>query len=164
MIKPPQEKDVQEDKVLSEEAFQTAEERGEVKGKGERERQTQLNAEFQRIAKRGKKAFLNEQCKEMEENNIMGKPRYIFKKIGDIKGTFHIRMGMIKDRNDKDLTEDLTEAEEIKRWWQEYTEKLYKKDLNDPDNHDGMIAHPEPDIQECETKCALGSITRNKAS
>ena len=90
----------------------------------------------------------------------MGKPRYIFKKIGDIKGTLHVRMGMIKDRNDKDLTE----AEEIKRWWQEYKEKLHKKGLNDPDNHDGMITHLEPDIQECEIKWALGSITRNKAS
>ena len=96
----------------------------------------------------------------MEENNIMGKPRYIFKKIGDIKGTLHVRMGMIKDRNDKDLTE----AEEIKRWWQEYKEKLHKKDLHDSDNHDRVITNLEPDILECEVKRALGSITINKAS
>ena len=104
---------------------------------GERERYTQLNAEFQRIARRDKKAFISEQCKEIEGNNRMGKTRDIFKKIRDIKGTYHARMGMIKSRNGKDLTE----TEEIKKRWQEYTEELYKKGLNDPDNHDGMVTH-----------------------
>ena len=106
-----------------------------------------LNAEFQRIARREKEAF-NEQCKEVEENNRMGKTRDPFKKIGDIKGLFHARMGMIKDRRGKDLTE----AEEIKKRWQEYTEELYKKSLNDPDNHDSVFTHLEPDILECEVK------------
>ena len=113
-----------------------------------------------RIARRDKKAFLSDQCKETEENSRMGKPRDFFKKIRDTKGTFHSRMGTIKDRN----AMDLTEAEDIKRRWQEYTEELYKKDLHDPDNHDGMITHLEPDILECEVKWALGSITMNKAS
>ena len=111
-------------------------------------------------ARRDKKAFLNEQCKEIEESNKMGKTRDLFKKIGDIKGTCHARMGMLKYRNGKDLTE----AEEIKRRWQEYTGELYKKDLHDPHNHDGVITHPEPDILECEVRSALGSITMNKAS
>ena len=106
------------------------------------------------------KAFLNEQCKEIEENNRLGKTRDLFKKIGDIKGMFHARIGTIKIRNCKDLTE----AEDIKKRWQEYTEELYKKDLHDPDNHDGMITHLEPDILECEVKWVLGSITMNKAS
>ena len=128
--------------------------RKEVKGKGERKRYTQLNTEFQRIAREDKKGFLNEQCKEIEENNRKGKTRDLFEKIGDTKGTFHVRTGMIKDRNSKDLTE----AEEIKKRWQEYTEELYKKDLHDQDNHDGVITHLKPNILECEVKWALGSI------
>ena len=130
-----------------------------MKGKGEKERYTHLNAEFQRIARRNKKAFLSEQCKEIEENNRMEKNRDLFKKIRDTKGTFHAKMGSIKDRN----CMDLTEAEDIKRW-QEYTEELYKKDLSDPDNHNGVINYLETDILECEVKWALGSITTNKAS
>ena len=113
-----------------------------------------MNTEFQRLARRDKKAFLSEQWKEIEENNRMGKTRDLFKKIGDIKGTFHAKMGIIKDRNDKDLIE----AEEIKKRWQEHTEKPYKKDLNDSDNHDGVVTHLEPDILEYEVKQALGSI------
>ena len=135
-------------------------ERREAKSKGEKERYTDLNAEFQRIARRDKKAFLSCQCKETEDNNRMGKTRDLFKKIGDTKGTFHAMMGSIKDRNGRDLTE----AEDIKNRWQEYTEELYKKDIHDPDNHDGVITHLEPDILECEVKWALGSITMNKAS
>ena len=115
-----------------------------MKGKGERERYRQLNAEFQRIARGDKKACLNEQCKEIEENNRMGKTRDLFKKIRDTKGIFHAKMSTIKDRNDMDLTE----AEDIKKRWQEYTEELYKKDLHDPDNSDGVITHLEPDIME----------------
>ena len=134
--------------------------RREVKGKGEGERYTHLNAEFQRIAKRDKKAFLSDECKEIEENNTMGKTIDLFKKIRDTKGTFHAKMDTIKDRSGIDLTE----AEDIKKRWQEYTEELYKKDLHDPDNHDGGITHLEPDIQVCEVKSALGSITMNKAS
>ena len=130
-----------------------------MKSKGEKERYKHLNAEFQRVARRDKKAFLSDQCKEIEENDTMGKTRDLFKKIRDTKGTFHAKMGSIKDRNGKDLTE----AENIKRW-QEYTEELYKKDLHDPDNQDGVITHLEPDILECEARCALGSITTNKAS
>ena len=119
-----------------------------------------MNAEFQRIARRVKKAFLSNQCKEIEENNGMGKTRDLFKKIRDTKGTLHAKMGSIKDRNGMDLTE----AEDIKKRWQEYTEELYKKGLHDQDNHDGVITHLEPDILECEVKWALGSITTNKAS
>ena len=130
-----------------------------MKGKGEKEKYTHLNAEFQRIARRYKKAFLSNQCKEIEENNRMGKTRDLFKKIRDTKGTFHAKMGSIKDRNSTDLTE-----EDTKKRWQEYTEELYKKDLHDPDNHDGVITHLEPVIWECEVKWALGSITMNKAS
>ena len=133
--------------------------RREVKSKGEKERYSHLNAEFQRIARRDKKAFLTDQCKEIEENNRMGKTRDLFKKIGDTKGTFHAKMGSVKDRNGMDLTE----AEDMKRW-QEYTEELYKKDLHDPDNHDSVITHLEPDILKCEVKWALGSITMKKAS
>ena len=133
--------------------------RGEAKGKGKRERYTHLNAEFQRIAGRDKKAFLTDQCKEIEENNRMGKTRDLFKKIRDSKGIFHAKMGTTMDRNGMDLTE----AEDIKRW-QEYTEKLYKKDIHDQDNHDGVITHLEPDILECEVKWALESITMNKVS
>ena len=135
---------------MSEEALQIAEKRREAKGKGEKERYTYLNAEFQRIARRDKKAFLSDQCKEIEENNRMGKTRGLFKKIRDTKGTFHAKMDMIKDRNSKDIIE----AENIKRW-QEYTEELYRKDLNDPNNHNGVITHLEPDILECEVKWAL---------
>ena len=113
-----------------------------------------LNAEFQRIARRDKKAFLSDQCKEIEKNNRMGKTSNLFKKVRDTEGTFHAKMGTIKDRNDTDLTE----AEDIKKRWQKYTE-LYKKDLHDPDNHDGVITHLEPDILECEIKWTLGSIT-----
>ena len=107
-----------------------------------------MNAEFQRIAKRDKKALLNDQFKETEENNRMGKTRELFKKIRDTKGTFHANVGTIKDRNGMDLTE----AEDIKKRWQEYTEELYKRYLNDPGNHDGMITHLESDILECEVK------------
>ena len=116
-----------------------------MKGKGEKERYTYLNVEFQRIARRDKKAFLSDQCKKIEENNRMGKTRDLVEKIRDTKGTFHAKMGSIKDRNGMDLTE----AEGIKKRWQEYPE-LYKKDLHDPDNHDGVITHLEPDILECE--------------
>ena len=118
--------------------------RREVKSKGEKERYTHLNAEIQRIARREKKAFLSDQCKEVEENNRMGKTRDLFKKIRDTKGTFHAKMGSIKDRNGRNLRE----AEDIKKRWQEYTEELYKKDLHDPDNHNGVITHLEPDILE----------------
>ena len=130
----------------------------EVKSKGDKEGKTHLNAEFQRIARRDKKAFLSDQCKEMENNRI-GKTRDLVKKITDTKGTFHAEMGSIKDRNGMDLTE----TEDIKKRWQEYTEELYKEDLYDADNHDGVITHLEPDILECEVKWALGSITVNKA-
>ena len=133
--------------------------RREAKSKGEKERDKHLNAEFQRIARRDKKAFLSNQCKEME-NNRMGKTRDLFKKIRDTKGTCHAKMGSIMDRNGTDLTE----AEDIKKRWQEYTEELYKKDLQDQDNHDGLITHLEPDILECEVKWASESITMNKAS
>ena len=144
----------------SEEALQISVKRREVKGKGEKESYTHLNAEFQRITRRDKKAFLSDQCKEIEENNRMGKTRDLFKKIRDTKGTFHPKMGSIKDRNGMHLTEE----EDTKMMWQEYPEELYKKDLHDPDNHDGVITHLEPDILECEVKWTVGSITRNKAS
>ena len=119
-----------------------------MKGKGEKERYTHLNAEFQRRPRREKKAFLSDQCKEIEEDIKMGKTRDLFKKIRDSKGTFHAKMGSIRDRN----VMDLTEGEDIKTRWQEYTKELYKKDLPDPDNHDGVITHLEPDILECEVK------------
>ena len=136
---------MQKVKWLSAEDLQIAEERREAKSKEERERYTQLNAEFQRIARKNKKTFLKEQCKEVEGNNKMGKTRDLFKKIGAIKGTFHARMGMIKERNGKDLTGE----EEVKKKWQEYTEKLdQKKGLNDLDNHDGVVTHLEADILE----------------
>ena len=134
--------------------------RREAKGKEEMERYTYLNAKFQSIARRERKAFLSDQCKETEENNRMGKTRDLFMKIRDTKGTFHAKMGSIKDRNDMDLTE----AKDIKKRWQEYTEELYKKDLHNPDNHDGVITHVEPDILKREVKWALESITMNKAS
>ena len=149
---------MQKSKVAVWEALQIAVKRREAKSKGEKERYKHLNAEFQRIARRDKKAFLSNQ--EIEENNRMGKTRDLFKKIRDTKGTFHAKMSSIKDRNGRDLIE----AEDIKKRWQEYTEELYKKDLHDPDNHDGVITHLEPDILECEVKWALGSITTNKAS
>ena len=119
--------------------------RREVKSKGQKERYTHLNAEFQRIARRDKKAFLIDQCKEIEENNRMRKTRDLFKKIRDTKGAFHAKMGTVKDRNGLDLKE----AEDIKKRWQEYTEEMYKKDLHDPDNDDGVITHLEPGILEC---------------
>ena len=131
---------------MSEEALQTSEKTREANGKGEKERYTHLNAEFQRIEMRDKKAFLSIQCKEIEEKNRMGKTRDLFKKIRDTKGMFHAKMGLIKDRNGMDLTE----AEDIKKRWQEYTEELYKIDLHDPDNYDGMITHLELYILECE--------------
>ena len=147
-------------KWLSEEALQITEKRREAKDKGEKERCTHLNAEFQRIARRDKKAFLSDQCKEIEENNRMGKTRDLFKKKRHTKGKFHAKMGSIKVSN----VMDLTEAENIKKRWQEYTEVLYRKDLHDLDNHDGVITHLEPDILEYDIKWALGSITMNKAS
>ena len=134
--------------------------RRDAKSKGEKERYKHLNAEFQRTARRDKKAFLSDQCKEIEENNRMGKTRDLFNKIRDTKGTFHAKMGSIKDRNGRDLTE----AEDVKKRWQEYTEELYKKDLHDPDNYNGVITHLEPDILECEVEWALESITMNKGS
>ena len=140
-------------KWLSEEALQIAEKRREMKGRGGKERYTHLNVKFQRIARKDKKAFISDQCKEIEESNRMGKTRDLFKKIRDTKGTFHGKVGSIKDRNGRDLTE----AEDIKKRWQEYTEELYKKDHNDLDNHNDVITHLEPDILECEVKWALGS-------
>ena len=145
---------------MSDEVLQVAEKKREAQGKGEKERYIHLNAKFQRIARRDKKAFLNDQCKEIEENNTTGKTRDLFKKIRDTKGIFHAKMGTKKDRN----IMDLIEAENTKKRWQEYTEELYRKDLHDPDNHNGVITHLEPDIPECEVKLALGSITMNKAS
>ena len=154
------EKKCKKAKWLSEEGLQIAVKRREAKRKGEKERYSHLNAEFQRIARRDKKAFLSDQCKEIEENNRIGKSRDFFKKIRDTKATFHAKMGSIKDRNGMDLTE----AEDIKKKWQEYTEELYRTDLHDPDNHDGVITHLEPDILECEVKWALERITMNKSS
>ena len=150
----PKKKKHKKAKWLSEEALQIAEKRREAKGRGDKERYINLNADFQRIAKRDKKAFLSDQCKEIEQNNRMGKTRHLFKKIRDTKGTFHAKMGTLKDRNGMDLTE----TEDIKKRWQEYTE-LYKKDLHDADNHNGVITYLEPDILECEVKSALGIIT-----
>ena len=135
----PMEKKCKKAKWLSEEALQIAVKRRDAKSKGEKERYKHLNAEFQRIARRDKKAFLRDQCKAIEENNRMGKTRDLFKKIRDTNGNFHAKMGTIKDRNGMALTE----AEDVKKRWQEYTE-LYKKDLHDPDNHDGVITHLEP--------------------
>ena len=146
-------------KWLSEEALQIVEKRREAKGKGEKERYIHVNAEFQRIARRDKKAFLSDQCKEIEKNKRMGNTRDL-KKMRDTKGTFHAKMGTIKDRSGMDLTE----VEDIKKRWQEYTEELHKKDLNDPDNHDAVITYIEPDILECKVKWSLGGITTNKAS
>ena len=142
----PMEKKCKRAKWLSGEALPIGVKRKEVKNKGEKERYKHLNAEFQRVAKRDKKAFFSDQCREIEENSRMGKTRDLFKKIGATKGTFHAKMGSIKDRNGMDLTE----AEDIKKRWQEYTEELYKKDLHDPDDHDDVITHLEPNILECE--------------
>ena len=146
-------------KWLSEKTLQIGEKRREAKGKGERERYTYLNVEFQRTARRQKKAFICKQCKEIEENNRMGKTRDFFKKIRNTKGIFHAKMGTIKDRNGIDLTE----AEDRKKRWQEYPKELYKKGINDPDNHSGVITHLEPNILEYEVKRDLGSITTDKA-
>ena len=153
----PKKKKCRKVKGLSEEALQIAVKTREAKR--EKERNIRLNAEFQTTARRDKKTFLIDKCKDIEENNRMGKTRDLFKKIRDTKGTFHAKMGSIKDKNDRDLTE----AEDIKKRWREYAE-LYKKDLHDPNNHDGVITHVEPGILECEVKWALGSITMNKAS
>ena len=139
----PMEKKCKKAKWLSGEALQIA-----VKSKREKERYKHLNAEFQRIARRDKKAFLSNQCKQIEENIRMGKTRDLFKKIRDTKGIFHAKMGLIKDINGMDLIE----AEDIKKRWQEYTEELYKKDLHDQDNHNGVITHLESDIMECEVR------------
>ena len=136
---------------MSGEALQIAEKRREAKSKGEKERYTHLKVEFQRIAKRDKKAFLSDQCKEIAENNRIGKTRDLFKKIRDTKGIFHAKIGKMNDRNGMDLTE----AEDIKKRWQEYTEELYKKDLHDSDNHDGMIIHVEPDISGMRSQVDL---------
>ena len=138
----PKKKKCKKTKWLSVEALKIAVKRREAKSKGEKERYKHLNAEFQRIARRNKKAFLSDQCKEIQENNRMGKTRDLFKKIRDTKGTFHAKMGSIKVRNGMDLTE----ADDIKKRWQEYTEELCKKDLHDPDNPNGVITHLEPDI------------------
>ena len=156
----PKKKKCKKAKWLSDEALQIAEKRREAKGKGEKEKYTHLNAEFRKLARRDKKAFLSDQCKETEESNRIRKTRDLFKKIRYTKGTFHAKMDTIKDRNGMDLTE----AEDIKKRWQEYTEELYKKEFCDPDNHDVVVSHLEPDILECDVNWALGSITTNKAS
>ena len=135
---------------MSQEALQILEKRREAKGKGEKERYIHLNAEFQQISRRDEIAVLSDKCKEIEENNRMGKTRDLFRKIRDTKGMFHAKTGSIKERNSMDLTE----AEDTENRWQEYTKDLYKKDLNDPDNHDGVITHLEPDVLECEVKWA----------
>jgi len=145
---------------LSKEALQIAEKRREAKGKGEKESYTHLSAEFQTISRKDKKAFLSTNAKKTKENNRIRKTSDLFKKIKATKGTFHAKKGTIKDRNSKILTE----AEDIKKRWQEYPKNYTKKDLNVPDNQDGAITHLEPDILECEVKWILGSITMNKAS
>ena len=157
---PQEEENAKKEKWLSEKPLEIAEKRREATGEGEKDRYIHLNAEFQRITRRDKKAFLRDQSKEIEDNDRMGKTRGLFKKIRDTKGTFHAKMGSIKDRNYMDLRE----AEDIKKRWQEYTEELYKKELHDPDNHNGVIIHLEPDILECEVKWALESIATNNAS
>ena len=156
----PKKRNTEKAKWLSEEALQIVKRRREAKGEGEKERYILLNAKFQRIARRDKKAFLCEQCKEIEKNNIMGKIRHLFKNIRDSRGTFHAKMGTIKDRD----SIDLTEAEDIKKKWQKYTEEIYKKYLNDPDKHGRVITQLEPDILEYEVRWSLGSITVNKPS
>ena len=155
----PKKKKCKKAKWLSEETLQIAVKRMEAKSKGEKERYSHLNSEFQRIARRDKRAFLSDQCKEIEENNRIGKTRDVFQKIRYAKGTFYAKMGTIKDRNGMNLTE----AEDTKKRWQENMEELYKKDLHDPDNHEDIITHLEPDILECEVKWTLESITTNKA-
>ena len=150
---------MQKTKWLSEEVLQITKKRRKAKGKGEKESNTHLNAAFQRIARRDKKAILSDQCKEREENNRKGKTRDLFKKSRDTKGTFHAKMGTTKERNGKDLTE----AKDIKRW-QEYTEELYNKGLNNTDIHNDGVTHLDPDILECEVKWVLGSITTIKDS
>ena len=142
----PKKKKCKKAKWLSEEALQIAVKRKEVKSKGEKEIYKHLNAEIQRTARGDKKAILRDQCKEIEENNRMGKIRDLFKKIRETKGTFYAKMGSIKNRNGTNLTE----AEDMKKRWQEYTEELHKKDLHDSDNHGGVITHLEPDILECK--------------
>ena len=156
----PKKKKCKKAKWLSEEALQIAKKRRAPKGKGEKERFTHLTEDFQILARRDQKALMSKQYKEIEENNRIEKTRDLFKKIRDTKGIMHANMGTIKDRN----WMDLTEAEDIKKGWQEYTEELYKKDLHDLDNHNGGMTHLEPDMLECEVKWALGSITTNKAS
>ena len=156
----PKEKNEKKAKWLSEEALQIAMKRREVKDIGEKGRYTHLNAEFQRIARRDMKAFFSDQCKELEENIRMGRTKDLLKKIRDTKGKFHAKMGSIKYRNGIDLTE----AEDIKKRWKEFTEELYKNLLNDTDNYNGVITNLETDILECKVKWALGSITTNKAS
>ena len=156
----PKKKKCKKAKCLSEETLQIADKRREAKGKKEKERYKHLNAEFQRIARRAKKAFLSDQCKEIEENTRIGNTRDLFKKIRDIMEIFQAKMGTIKDRNGMDLTE----AEDIKKRWQEYTGELYKKELHNSDNHHGVVTHLEPDILDCEVKWALGSIIMNKDS
>ena len=138
----PMEKKCKKAKWLSEEALQIAVKRREVNSKGEKERYKHLNAEFQRTARRDKTVFFSDQCKEIEETNRMGKTRDLFKKVRDTKGTFHAKMGLIRETNGMDLTE----AEDIKKRWQKYLEELHKNDLHDPDNHYGVITHLEPDI------------------
>ena len=155
----PQEKKMQKSKTAVRGGLTNSYEKKGCKNKGEKERYKHLNAEFQRIARRDKKAFLSDQSKEREDNNRTGKTRDILKKIKDKKGIFHAKMGSIKDRNSMDLTE----KEDIKNSWQEYTE-LYKKGLNDPDTHNGVPTHQEPDILECEVRRALRSITHYKQS
>ena len=147
-------------KWLSEETLNIGEKRREAKSKLEKERYTHLNAEFPRIARGDKKTFLSDQCKEVEENNRLGKSRDLFKKITDTKRTYHEKMVIINCIN----VMYLTDTEDIKMRWQEYTEDLYKKDLNDPDSHNGLITHLQPDTLECEVKWALGNMTMNKAS
>ena len=156
----PQEKEMQKGKMVVWAGLTNSWEKKRSEGKGEKERYTHLNAKFQKLARRDKKVFLSDQGKEIEENNRMGKTGDLFKKIRNTKGTPHAKMGTKKDRNSMDITE----AEDIKKRWQEYTEELYKKDLQDPDNQDGVITHLEPDILEFEVKWALGRITTNKAS
>ena len=152
----PMEKKCKKTKWLSGEALQIAVKRREAKSKGEKERYKHLNAEFQRIANKDKKAFFSDQWKEIEEKNRMGKTRDLFKKINDTKETVYAKMSKIKNRN----SIDLTESEDIKKRWQEYTEELYKKELHNPDNHDDVITNLEPDILESEVKWVLGGITR----
>ena len=148
---------MQKGKWLPEEALQIAEKRRKAKGKGEKERHTHLNPDFQRITRRYKTSFLSDQCKEIEENNRMEKPRYLFKKIRDTKGIFHAKLSTIKDRDGIDLTE----VENIKKRWRQCAEELYQKDLHDPDNHDGVITHLEPDILKCEGKWSLGPMNKS---